>query len=281
MACDPGWVCLRVRLLTVHRAGVAVDTFTLRLKDCKSEMTPEEITIAGIGFLAAGFVKGATGVGYATTALPIVALAIGLDRAMPLVLIPSLASNVMVMRAAGEFKQTWARFWPLFAALLPGLVLGLAALATVNTSTAARILGLVILAYALYALLRPHVVIPSHLERPLNIPVGVVNGFINGLTGSQIMPCVPYALSLRLSPDGVVQLTNICFTLSSLVMMAGLHHIGLLDAATLAGSAAGIVPAFIGVTAGSYLRTRLPPAAFRKGVLLVLMALAALLIVGR
>lgn len=243
-------------------------------------MTPEEIAIAGIGFLAAGLVKGATGVGYSTTALPIVALAIGLDRAMPLVLVPSMASNMLVMHSAGELGVTWVRFRPLFLALLPGLVLGLAAHAWTNSDTAARVLGLVIMLYAIYALLRPRLDIPSHLERRLNMPVGLANGFINGLTGSQIMPCVPYALALRLSPDGVVQLTNICFTLSSLVMMAGLYRIGYLDATTLAGSVFGVIPAFVGVAVGSHMRTRLPPEAFRKGVLLVLMVLAVLLMIG-
>lgn len=244
-------------------------------------MTPEEIAIAGIGFVAAGLVKGATGVGFSTTALPVVALGIGLERAMPLVLISSMASNIMVMRQAGELQVTWVRFWPLFLALLPGLALGLAALSYANTATAARLLGLVIMLYAIYALLRPRLDIPPHLERTLNIPVGLVNGFINGLTGSQIMPCVPYALSLHLSPDGVVQLTNICFTVSSLVMMAGLYRIGFLDATTLTGSAFGVIPAFVGVAVGSHMRTRLPPEAFRKGVLLVLMALAAVLMIGR
>lgn len=244
-------------------------------------MTPREIAIAGFGLLAAGLVKGATGVGYATTALPIVALGIGLDRAMPLVLIPSITSNLMVMRQAGELRETWRRFRPLFVALLPGLALGLAALSHVAPQSAARTLGLVIMLYALYALARPRLVLPAHLERPLAIPVGLANGFINGLTGSQVMPCVPYALSLRLSPDGVVQLTNICFTLSSLVMMAGLYRIGFLDATTPAGSAFGVIPAFVGVAVGSHVRTRLPPEAFRKAVLLVLMALAALLMIGR
>lgn len=244
-------------------------------------MTPEEFAIAGIGFVAAGLVKGATGVGYSTTALPIVALGIGLDRAMPLVLISSMASNIMVMRQAGELQVTWVRFWPLFLALLPGLALGLAALSMVDTAVAARALGVVIMLYAIYALLRPRLDIPPHLEQMLNIPVGLVNGFINGLTGSQIMPSVPYALSLRLSPDGVVQLTNICFTVSSLVMMVGLYRIGFLDASTLTGSAFGVIPAFVGVAVGSHMRTRLAPEAFRKGVLLVLMALAAVLMIGR
>lgn len=244
-------------------------------------MTTAEMLIAVAGLAIAGLVKGATGIGYSTTALPIVALAIGLDRAMPLVILPSISSNLSVMFSAAEFGTTLRRFRTLYLALLPGLLAGLYLLSRIPTATAARVLGLVILAYALYALARPAIEIAAERERWLNVPVGVLNGLINGLTGSQIMPVVPYALSLRLTPDALLQLTNITFTLSSLVMMAGLAKLGFLEASILMMSVSGIVPGLAGVAAGARLRRRIAPATFRKAVLVVLAVMASILIVGR
>ncbi len=244
-------------------------------------MNSTEILVAIIGLAAAGVVKGATGIGYSTTALPIIALSIGLDRAMPLVILPSISSNLSVMVSAGEFRAMLVRFRWLYAALLPGLVAGLYLLTRVDTHNAARVLGAVILTYATYALVRPAIATPSHRERYLNAPVGFLNGLFNGMTGSQIMPVVPYALSLNLSPDAVVQLTNIAFTLSSLVMLIGLNRVGFLDGPVLLLSASGVPIALLGVALGTRLRKRLQPRAFRKAVLLLLCAMALLLIAGR
>lgn len=244
-------------------------------------MTPTEIVIAIVGLGTAGLVKGATGIGYSTTALPIVALGIGLERAMPLVLLPSITSNLSVMLSAGEFRPMFMRFRLLYLALLPGLLTGLYVLSIVHVKDAARVLGFVILIYAIYALNRPALQITSTRSRLLNIPVGYLNGLINGITGSQIMPILPYSLSLGLSPDGIVQFTNIAFTLSSLVMLAGLYRIGFLDATILTMSAAAVVPGLLGVAAGTRLRKRIKPETFRKAVLLLLCAMALLLIVNR
>jgi uncharacterized membrane protein YfcA len=244
-------------------------------------MTLDEIVIAIIGLAIAGLVKGATGIGFSTTGLPIIALSIGLDRAMPLVLLPSISSNLSVMLSAGEFRVMLSNYRWLYVALLPGLICGLFLLTRIDTHNAARVLGAIIIAYVAYALIRPGLSVPKTYERWLNAPTGFVNGLLNGLTGSQILPVVPYALSLGLTPDGIIQITNIAFTLSSLVMIVGLNRIGFLDGATFLLSAAGVVPGLIGVAAGTRLRKRIQPQAFRKAVLVVLMGMAALLIIGR
>ena len=83
------------------------------------------IALAIFGFFFAGFVKGTTGLGFSTTCLPFLVLALGLERAMPLVLIPSITSNILVMREVGNFGTAIKRFWPMYLATLPGLVIGL------------------------------------------------------------------------------------------------------------------------------------------------------------
>jgi uncharacterized protein len=232
----------------------------------------------GAGFFVAGLVKGATGLGYSTSALPLLTLAIGLHSAMPLVLIPSLASNITIMAAAGHFGETVRRFLPLYVALIPGLAAGLALLVRIDQDSAAGMLGLVIAFYSVFALWQPGLVMSSRLERPLRIPVGLCNGLVNGLTGSQIMPLVPYMLSLKLDPDRFVQAVNIGFTLSSLIMIFGLGQIGLLGRASLFISIGGIVPAIVGGWLGGALRRRLPEMRFRRLVLGVLLALGLILI---
>lgn len=229
---------------------------------------------AMLAFAVAGLVKGISGIGYSTTALPILTLGVGIETAMPLVLLPSIASNLMVMVTAGHFRSSLSRFWPLYVAMLPGLILGLSTLSRVDKSIAEVALSAVVLGYTAYALARPETTLPAHLHKLFMVPAGFLNGLINGLTGSQIMPMIPYMMSLKLQPNEFVQSTNIGFTLASLVMLAGLTSIGYLDWNIVFISLAGLLPAFACVKVGTAIRSRLPAHAFRTIVLMVLAVLA-------
>ena len=63
--------------------------------------------------------------GFATTCLPILALTMGLEVALPLVLVPSVASNIIVQIEVGHFRDSMRRFWPLIVAGMADVVIGL------------------------------------------------------------------------------------------------------------------------------------------------------------
>lgn len=242
-------------------------------------MDPAQIAIVAAAFFFAAFVKGATGLGFSTTAIAPLALALGLKTAIPLLLIPSLASNLLVMRDAGHFRATVRRFWPLYLAAVPGVLCGLALLVWVDGPRAGAVLGAVLALYALYALRRPDYQLAPRWQGPaVQVPVGLATGTINGLTGSQVMPVLPYLMGLALAPDRFVQAINCSFTLSSLVMLAGLGTLGLLNLPLALVSALGIVPVWLGVRAGGMVRRHLSEAQFRRAVLVLLLLLGASLI---
>lgn len=237
--------------------------------------TPGQLAavFATLGFAA--LVKGTTGLGFSTTALPLLVLAVGLEQALALVLLPSLTSNVLVMRSAGHFRETLVRFWPMFAATVPGVVLGLWILGGTDTAYLVMILGLVLVAYALHGLTGARVALPEKTARRLQPASGFCTGLINGMTGSQIMPLLPFLLSQHLTPDRLVQAMNISFTLSSLIMVVGLSHLGHLTPASLAVSGAGLLIVLAGTMLGARVRRRLSPQAFRVAVLALLLVLGA------
>lgn len=238
-----------------------------------------EIAWIAASVFTAAFVKGVTGMGFSTVCLALMVSVLGLPASLPLVIVPSLASNAMVMRDAGGFGAAWARFWPLYLALLPGMAAGLWLLADDGAGLGTLVLGVVLAGYAAFGLARPGLRLPPGWERPLAAPVGLLTGTINGLTGSQIMPILPYLFALPLSPAGFVQAINIAFTLCSLIMAAGLAHIGLMTGAEAALSVLALVPVALGIRLGSRLRARLSPAAFRRAVLVLLLALGTQLAV--
>lgn len=236
------------------------------------------LALATFGFAFAGFVKGLTGLGFSSTCLPFLVLALGLKTAIPLVLLPSLATNASVMIDAGHFKETVTRFWPMYLLTLIGLGVGLYLLVSFDETGLVVVLGLVLMAYGVWALAKPDLRLPSHLEKPLALPSGFLTGIINGCTGCQLVPSMPFLMALHLEPSRFLQAINISFSLSSLVVALGLAKFGLLTWKILGLSALSFVPVFAGIWLGTRLRKRLSVEAFRKAALSVLVLLGALLL---
>ena len=239
-----------------------------------------ELFAAAAGLAIAGLVKGVTGIGYATCAMPLLAMSVGLETAMALVVVPAIASNAALLATGGALATTARRFAPFYLAILPGIACGVPLLAAIDPRIATKALGLLTLAYVGLAVAKPALALPPHLERRLALPAGFINGVLTGLTGSQILPLVPYMLALRLDAATQVQAINLAVTIASLAMGAALLVHGIMTPALLAMSCAGAVIAVVGVAGGSAISTRLPVETLRRLTLAVLALIAAGL-VGR
>ncbi len=236
------------------------------------------ILVAVFGFFFAGFIKGLTGLGFSSTCLPFLVLALGLKTAIPLVLLPSLATNTAVMIDAGHAGETLRRFWPMYLMNLLGLGLGLYFLVSLEENGLVGALGLVLIVYGAYALAKPDLRLPDYLEKPLAIPSGFLTGVINGCTGCQLVPSMPFLMALHMDPNRFLQAINISFSLSSVVVAAGLAKFGLLTWKIAGFSLLSFIPVFSGVWLGSKLRKRLSVTGFRVAALAVMMLLGALLL---
>ena len=237
------------------------------------------LLMAGLGLFLAGIVKGATGLGYTSCALPFLVSAIGLKPAMALVIIPAMATNVSVAFTAGHFTETAKRFSRLYAAMLPGIAVGILLLVWIAQSIAVRTLGLIIIGYALMTLYRPHLLLSKTYEHVLQVPTGFANGVLTGLTGSQVMPLFPYMMALDLDPNRMVQAINLAVMLASLCLAAGLFSAGILTPELGVASVIATIPALIGVEIGNRMRAHIPATQFRSVVLYVLLGTGMLLLI--
>ncbi|MBU2583294.1 MAG: sulfite exporter TauE/SafE family protein [Alphaproteobacteria bacterium] len=241
-------------------------------------MEPFGLAIAAAGLFLAGIIKGATGLGYASCALPFLVLSIGLKPAMAIVLAPAIATNITLVVTTGYLKETAARFYPMYLAMVPGIAAGLAMLLWVDQAVATKVLGGVILFYVAFAMARPQFALGANLRQPLQAPAGFLNGIITGLTGSQVVPLLPYVMSLQLDADRTVQAINIGVIVSTVVLSLGLYLSGILTVTLAAGSLAAIVPALIGTSIGVSVRRMISVARFRKVVLFTLLGIGVLMI---
>ncbi len=238
---------------------------------------PELIAVVVASFLLAGLVKGLVGLGLPTIALALLATQIDLKQAIPLVLVPSLATNIWQAFSGGALKDLLWRLWPL---LLPACVtiwFGAGLLARLDAALLSGLFGGLLCAYALVSITGLQAPAPGPKERWLSPAVGVVNGLITGLTGSFIFPSVLYLQALGLMRDQLVQAMGLTFLISTLAMAAALSGHALLPREAGLLSAAALLPALAGMAIGQLFRKKLPEARFRKVFFLALIGLGGYL----
>jgi uncharacterized protein len=235
--------------------------------------SPSQLATIATAYFIAALVKGVTGLGYSSTCLPILTLVFGLKEALPMVLIPSVASNLVVMLGTGGFFTSAQRFWPMVVSAAVSVFAGLWALTRLGSVRAAAVLGVLLLIYVGFALANARFRLTEARTRKFEPAIGAATGFINGLTGSQVMPLTPYLLSLDMTRERFLQASNQSFTLSSAAMFVGLGVAGLMTMQVVAVSACGIVLVALGVKIGQRIGHYLAPQAFRTAVLIVLAAL--------
>ncbi|HEY4202094.1 MAG TPA: sulfite exporter TauE/SafE family protein [Devosiaceae bacterium] len=226
-------------------------------------------------FFAAGLVKGVTGMGLPTVAMGILGGLLSPLAAASLLIIPSLVTNVWQLFAGPSLVGIVRRLWTMMAGIVAGTLASLSMLTGGNTSLNTFMLGLALMAYALYNLLaKPLYINPGH-ERWLSPLIGLITGLIAGATGVFTIPAVPYVQALGFERDELVQALGLAFTVSTAALAVGLAAHGAFQIEGLPLSVLAIVPALVGMWAGQTIRRMVSPTLFKRGFLVVLALLGA------
>lgn len=234
--------------------------------------------VAGI-FLLGGLVKGIAGFGLPSLGLGLLALTRPLPEAIALMLLPTLTTNAWQGLAGGALRPVLMRLWPFLLAAALGTVIGAALLARADPRLLTGLLGTLLVVSAALALFGPPwPVPPPRVERWLSPAMGGLSGVATGLTGSFIVPAVPWLAALRLSPDQLVQAFGLGAVVSTLVLAISLAGQRLLPPELGFASVAVLVPTFAGMALGRRVRGRLPDRWFRRVVQGLLLALGLYLV---
>ncbi len=241
---------------------------------------PYSLIIVFFTFLLGGIVKGAVGLGMATVTLAILAVALDLQSAMALLLIPTFATNVWQALIGGKFRELLSRLWPFL--LMAGVFvwLGGQALVSVNLSLLSALLGCILVFYAVVSLFGFRIVLDPSSETRMGLLIGSINGILTGMTGSLIFPGIMYLQALGLTKNLLVQAMGMLFTVSTaaLAVILGSNRLLSMDLGLI--SMAGLVPAIIGMVIGQSIRNLLSEQQFRRIFFIALLILGAYIIFG-
>jgi uncharacterized membrane protein YfcA len=215
-------------------------------------------------FMMAGVVKGVIGLGLPTVAMGLLGLTMLPTQAAALLIIPATVTNVWQLAAGGQLRALIRRLWPMLLLIFLGTGLGTLWLGMGSDQSMGRVLGGVLVLYALSGLLLPPLHVAQRFEAWLGPLCGLITGIVTSATGLFVIPAVPYLQALGLDRNQLVQALGLSFTVSTLALAAGLYWRGGLDGGEMGASVVALVPALLGMLLGQWLRQRISAVVFKQ-----------------
>jgi uncharacterized membrane protein YfcA len=243
------------------------------LSQAQLGLTPGEIAF-GLGVVvAAGFMRGFTGFGFAMAAVPLLALVIPPARAVPFVILVQLMAGVWDWREARKHAH-WPSVPWLMAGAIMGTPLGTLGLAAMSPNWARlAIAGAVLLAVLLLARGLKLTQMPG---RPALAATGLLAGVLNGIAAMPGPPVIVLYLAGTVAVEIGRASLLIFFSVNNAVGAVSAGTAGLIPPSTLVLAACAL-PLLLGTQwLGRRVFLRASPGRYRQVALIFLSLLAAL-----
>jgi uncharacterized protein len=241
-----------------------------------SELHPFLILIAAV-FVFAGFIKGVLGLGLPTVSMGLLAATMAPTRALAIVIVPAVVSNIWQTFAGPYLGNIVRRLWPLMAGTVVGAWLNAGAMTGPYAHYVPIALGIVLVVYAVMGLCKFAFKVARRDEKWVGGIVGVVTGMISIATGVQVVPSMPFMQAIGMEKDELVQALGVFFTVATLALTANLTKSGFLSAATALPAAIALIASFAGMFIGQAVRSKMPAEAFRRWFLIAMILLGVYL----
>ncbi|MDN3988309.1 sulfite exporter TauE/SafE family protein [Zwartia vadi] len=231
------------------------------------------LTLVALVFILAGLVKGVIGMGLPTIAIGLLGLIIAPVEAAAMLVLPSLITNIWQLISGPSFIALLKRFKTLLIGICCGTPFGVSFIVSGHTAIVTAGLGLVLMAYGAYGLSAARLNVSTRTESWLTPVIGFFTGIVSGATGIAALPVAPYFTALELKRDELIQALGLSFSMASIALAIGLWITGefVMEIATV--SLLALVPAFLGMFLGQYLRKKIPQDKFRRYFFLSLLLL--------
>ena len=241
---------------------------------------PIAITLAVLGILIGGVLKGATGAGAPIVAVPMLAVVFDVPTAVTIFTVPNLLSNIWQAWSYRGARLPWG-FTARFAiAGLVGAGLGTVILARLLPDTLLLLVAVVVFLYVGFRLVKPDWALAYARALPLAAPIGFLGGILQGAVGVSAPISVTFLNALKLERAVFISTIAVFFTAMSLSQLPLQIQYGLMTWNRFAlglGTLALIVAA---MPLGAYLARRISRDVFDKCILGLLLIIAVRLVIS-
>lgn len=235
-------------------------------------LTPTQLGLAVAIALLAGFVKGV--VGFAMPMIFVSGLSSFLapELALAMLMLPTLATNGIQALRQGP-RAAWESITRFKVYMIVGGVVLILSAQLVNVlpmQVMLLIIGVPVTAFALMQIVG-WTLRMSGQSTTFEVIIGVVAGFLGGLSGIWGPPTVMYLTALGTQKHDQMRAQGVIYGLGAVSLVGAHIGSGVLNAATWPLSAAMIVPSLIGMFCGRQIMDRIDQVVFRRATLFVLL----------
>lgn len=237
-----------------------------------------EVAVIMVAVILGAFVKGVTGSGLPVVAIPVMTSFVGIERAVVIMAIPGMASNLLLIRHNIADLPRTQHLAKMVVCGVAGVAVGTYLLTSADEEVMALILASVIGLYLALNLLHPSFTIAGRAAALSAAPVGFAGGILQGGTGVSSPLLSPYLHAYRLPRGAYVISITVIFQVFGVIQVIALYLAGLYSWDSLAVSLGVLLPIYVGLTAGIRYGRRLSVESFNRWILVVLAATAVELV---
>ncbi len=230
------------------------------------------ILVAAVVFVAA-LVRSALGFGDAVVAMPLLAMALGLRTATPLVAFIGPTISILIL-ARNWRKVEFKSAGRLIVATVLGIPVGIYGLARLPETPLKIALGAVILLYGLFGLARPGTRL-GHEKAHFPWLVGWFAGVLGGAYNTNGPPIVAYGMLRGWPPESFRATLQGYFLPTGLAILAGHGLAGLWTGTVLRSYLYSLPAIVVGVVLGGLFNKKLTHSMFTKLIYASLVAMGA------
>ncbi len=240
----------------------------------------DALTLAAFAaiLLLGGLAKGVLGVGLPMITVPLLSTFILVPEAVALMYVPVLVANIWQAFQGGYFRTALGRFWPMLIFIVAGTWLGARTLVTIDPAILVAILGVIVIVFSLVSLTQPQFRVPERHELSISLAIGLVAGFIGGLSLFIGPAMIMFLVALHLKKEEFIGSVGLIYTVTLIPIGALYVGYGVLREEHTVLALLATVPVFLGMLLGQWVRGRIDQEPFRKVLLLVLVVIGLNLI---
>lgn len=229
-------------------------------------------------FAAGGLVKGLLGVGLPLISVPLLALVIPSPKAVALMGVPLLLSNIWQSAAGGHTRYALRRFAWVIVPMMFTTAVSVWLMRDLPVRTINLLVAITVLVAVSLIAWQPTLKIGGQSERRWGMAVGVASGALGSVSSVLGPLLVSYLVALRLTREQFVGCISVLNLSGVLPLYVSMIAFGVLGWPELLMSIAAMLPVSIGLAVGTRLRHRVSEAAFRRLLLAFLTVIALVLV---
>jgi uncharacterized membrane protein YfcA len=229
-------------------------------------------------FLLGGLVKGLIGVGLPLVVVPLLAFVMPSPKAIALMAIPVLTSNVWQAARSGHVRSTLRRFTPLLVPLAIMTAITVRLSLAMPVALLNNLLAMTLLVAVALMTWQPTLDLAPARERWWSTITGALAGVMGGVSSVTGPLLITYLVALRLPREAFIGAISVLYFATAAPLFGSMMLLGVIGLPELTLSAMAMAPMFFGMVVGTRLRPRIGEATFRRLLLGFLVVVAVLLL---